>query len=148
MQKSMSEFEEDDALSSNSSLSKRAARRLIQRAFVLTQRDRHVRQQIREVRVITRWDIADWGFEWTVYIDHGRIEFDRRPSKRPELILTWKTAEDFIHQATAAAWTEDSFERQGDADAWRSAGPVVRGFFQKLDYVLRDPVDENGVRLV
>jgi hypothetical protein len=145
----MNSFEDESiGVASPGAISKRAARRLIQRAFVLTERDRHVRQQIREVGVITLWEIADWGFEWTVHVDHGRIEFDRRASKRPGLILTWKTAEDFFRQATSNLWTEDSFERQGDAAAWRSAGPVVRGFFQMLDSVLRNPVDENGVRLV
>ncbi len=145
----MISFEDESiGVASPNELSRRAARRLIQRAFVMTGRDRHVRQMIREVRVITVWNLADWDLEWTVYIDHGKIEFDRRPSKKPDVILTWKTAEEFFRQAASETWNEDAFERQGETTAWRAAAPVARGFFPKLDSVLRNPVDENGVRLV
>src|SRR5438128_9637996 len=49
-------------------LSKRAARRLIQRALVLTGRDRHVREHIREARLTMLWVLEDWGFAWTVHL--------------------------------------------------------------------------------
>lgn len=128
-------------------LSKRAARRLIQRAIVLTERDRNVRRQVREARVTAVWVIADWDLAWTVEINHGHIEFDRKPSKKRDLLLTW-TAEDFFRQAGSGELDEPSLTREGNAIAWRNASPVVRAFFRKLQSVLRDPVDENGVRLV
>lgn len=142
------EPENDDlAPASPDSLSKRAARRLIQRALVLTQRDRHVRQQIREASVNTLWVLVDSNFEWTVAIAHGKIEFDRRRVKRPDLILTWATSDGFFQQAQSVTLDENSFERTGTREAWQTSEPVVRGFFQKLEAVLRRPVDENGVRL-
>ena len=64
-------------------LSRRAARRLIQRATVLAGRDRNVRQHIREARVTMHWVLEDWGFGGTVILDRGRINFDRRPVRHP-----------------------------------------------------------------
>src|SRR6266481_4257192 len=80
------------------SLSRRAARRIFQRAFVLAGRDRNVRQHIREAHCKILWVIEDWDFAWTVILDRGRVDFDRRPTKRPDLTLTWSTAEEFFHQ--------------------------------------------------
>jgi len=79
--------------------SKRAARRIIQRAFVLTGRDRQLRQHIREIRLTTLWILEDWDLVWTVNIDRGRIEFERRPAKHPDLTLSWQTAEEFFSRA-------------------------------------------------
>jgi len=72
--------------------SKRAARRLIQRALVLLRRDKHIRQRLREARATTLWVLADWDFAWTVVLSGGRIEFERRPSKQPDLTFSWRTA--------------------------------------------------------
>jgi hypothetical protein len=145
----MHSYEDQTELpASTAELSKRGARRLIQRALVLTERDRNVRRRVRETQVITLWVLADWDLAWTVAIDHGHIEFERRTAKKPELVLTWKAAEDFFRQATTSELSDESFEREGDLAVWRSASPVVRAFFRKLDSVLRHPVDENGVRLV
>ena len=65
------------------SISKRAARRLIQQAIVLTGRDLSVRQHIREVQLATLWVLEDWNFEWTVNLDRGKVRFDRRPARAP-----------------------------------------------------------------
>jgi hypothetical protein len=140
--------DEGSPLASPAGLSKRAARRLIQRAFVLTGRDRQVRQHIREVHIIVLWRLDDWDLEWTVTLDRGRIEFDRRPSKRPDMILTWKSAVDFFMQAETERFHEESIEREGEIAVWRTVSPLVRAFFPNLGGVMRNPVDENGVRLV
>ena len=44
-------------------LSKRGARRAIQRAFVRVGRERAIRQHLREAELTTLWTIEDWGFE-------------------------------------------------------------------------------------
>ena len=79
--------------------SKRAARRILQRAFVLTGRDKPLRQHIREVQFTTLWVLEDWDLAWTVIIDRGKIEFERRPAKHPDLTFTWPTAEEFFATA-------------------------------------------------
>jgi len=80
--------------------SKRAARRILQRAFVLTGRDRQLRQHIREARLTTLWVLEDWDLVWTVIIDRGKIEFDRRPAKHPDLTFNWETANEFFYCAS------------------------------------------------
>lgn len=136
-----------EAVADPASLSRRAARRLFQRAFVLAGRDRNVRQHIREAHCVLLWVIEDWDFVWTIYLDKGKIEFDRRPTKRPDLTLTWPTAEEFFKQAAVGTRKDDAPARAGDAAVWKFAQPVYSGFCAALRQVLRDPVDENGVRL-
>ena len=80
--------------------SKRAARRILQRAFVLTGRDRPLRQHIRAARFTTLWILEDWDLVWTVIIDRGKIEFERRPARHPDLILSWPTANEFFASAS------------------------------------------------
>lgn len=129
-------------------VSKRAARRVIQRAFVLAGRNKRVRQEIREVRLKTLWVLEDWNFSWTVMVDRGEVEFYRRPAKRPDLILAWQTAARFFAQVESGGREEDSFEREGDPAHWRAIQPVFRALRACLQEVLRDPVDEDGTPLL
>ncbi|PYV16277.1 MAG: hypothetical protein DMG21_12240 [Acidobacteria bacterium] len=128
--------------------SKRAARRMIQRAFVLAGRERNVRQHIRETRLTTLWRIEDWELSWTVFLDRGRIALERRPAKHPELTLTWPTAEEFFLQVEAGPAALEQVEREGDISDWRTVQIVLKTFFDCLREVLRDPVDENGDPLI
>ena len=136
-----------EAVADPTALSKRAARRLIQRAFVLTGRDRNVRQHIRSAKCLMLWVIQDWDLDWTVSLDRGKIEFDRRPTKRPDLTLTWPTAQEFFKQAAVGTRKDDAPDHSGDTSLWRFAQPVYFAFCAALREVLLDPVDENGVRL-
>ena len=148
--------------------SKRAARRIIQRAFVLTGRDKHLRQQIRSARLATLWILEDWDMIWTVLIDRGKLEFERRPAKHPDLIFNWPTASDFFLAAskdlsraalTASLWqSPGSAARGGDAQSaltltgnveLRSlAGNLLHCFLGQLGHVLRNPVDGVGESLL
>jgi hypothetical protein len=96
-----------------SRLSKRAARRIIQRAFVLAGRDRNVRQHIREAEVTSLWIIEDWHLAWTLLVHRGRVEFDRHPTRRPDLTLTWRTAEDFFKESEAGERSQDLSQMTG-----------------------------------
>lgn len=130
------------------SLSKRAARRIIQRAFVLMGRDKVLRHQIRESEIITLWIIEDWELEWTVFLHRGRFEVERRPAKHPAVTLSWSTAEEFFQQV----------DRMGDAVIQAQILPVqerrrffetlLRGFFAYLRNVLANPVDGMGESLL
>lgn len=128
-------------------LSKRAARRLIQRAFVLAGRERNVRQHIREAHGTILWVIEDWDLTWTTFLDKGKLEFDRRPAKRPDLTLSWPTAQRFFAQAEADTRADDACQRSGQASLWRFVQPVYTAFFATLREVLQDPVDEDGTLL-
>ena len=136
-----------EAVADPTALSKRAARRLIQRAFVLAGRDRNVRQHIRAAKCLMLWAIEDWELEWTVSLDRGRVEFDRRPTKRPDLTLSWPTAEAFFMQVTKGTRKDDAPEHSGAPGFWKAAQPVYSAFCAAMREVLSDPVDENGVRL-
>ncbi len=125
-------------------LSKRAARRLIQRAFVLLARDRHVRQQFREARAVTLWVLADWDFAWTVEFDRGKVGFERRPSKRPDVTITWRTAEDFFRHARSGKLNQDNLEMTGKLDLKKLAHTVCQEFVRKLGGVLESPFDDAG----
>lgn len=136
-----------EAVSDPAALSKRAALRLFQRAFVLAGRERNVRQHIREAHCLILWVIEDWDLAWTVILDRGKIEFDRRPAKHPDLTLTWKSADEFFEQVKSRARKDDGPSRTGDASVWKFAQPVYSGFCNALHEVLQNPVDENGIRL-
>ncbi len=132
-------------------LSHRAARRVIQRAFVLAGRNRSLRDHIRTAEVETLWKIEDWGFSWTVLIDRGRLEFSRRPSKRPDVTLLWPSLEDFTAQLD-----EQPLFRDRDADFIDARDPKARkvalalytAFIPLLRQVISDPFDEDGTPLI
>jgi hypothetical protein len=128
--------------------SKRAARRILQRAFVLTGRDRQLRQHIREARLTTLWILEDWDLIWTVIIDRGKIEFERRPAKHPHLTLSWRTANEFFSCARGDASPESRPELAGGLELRRVASNLLKCFFGYLGHVLRNPVDGAGESLL
>jgi hypothetical protein len=142
-------------------LSKRAARRVIQRAFVLAGRDRVVRQHIREAQLTTRWVLEDWNLEWTLTIDRGKLDFERRPAKHADLVLTWPSAADFFREVQTASRSRGGLaispDQQGegsvvilssDVRLVKMLEPVYFAFCATLREVLTNPVDENGDPLV
>jgi hypothetical protein len=129
-------------------LSKRAARRLIQRALVLAGRDKRLREHIREAHLITLWVLEDWNFAWTVVLNRGRIEFERRPAKKPDLTLTWSTAAEFFHQVERSTTAESGFQPGGRQELRRFSEAVLKAFFKTLGHVLRNPVDDAGENLL
>ena len=115
---------ESDNAAAFPALSKRAARRAIQRAFVLVGRDRRIRQHLCEADLTTLWMLEDWGLEWTVVLDHGRLEFHRGRVGKPNLTFAWRTAEAFFSQIETGRPVEDAFEwcrRCGVEEALRAA---------------------------
>jgi len=130
------------------SISKRAARRLIQQAIVLTGRDRSVRQHIREVRLATIWVLEDWNFEWTVNLDRGKVRFDRRPARTPDVTLTWPSAEAFLTSIQEGRTPDDSLAMEGKLELRTYVVPVYKSFCRSLEKVIKDPVDDVGNPLV
>lgn len=126
------------------SISKRAARRLIQQAFVLTGRDRILRQLIREARFATLWVLEDWGFEWTVSLDRGKLRFDRRPVRVPDVTLTWPNAEEFFTNIQEGRAPDDSMAMEGNRQLRTQVDMVYRTFCRLLDQVMKEPVDDAG----
>lgn len=129
-------------------LSKRAARRLIQRAFVLVGRERSVRQHLREANVTTLWVLEDWGLEWTVVLNHGKLEFRRGQAGEPRLTFVWRTAEEFFSQIEGGLIAEGAFECLGSPALRKFSEPVYAAFAASLRAVLANPVDDEGERLV
>jgi hypothetical protein len=127
------------------SISKRAARRLIQQAFVLTGRDRSVRQHIREARIETLWVLEDWNFEWTVSIARGKVRFDRRPARTPDITLTWPEAAGFLASIQEGRAPDDFRVLTGNVGDFRIfVEPVYRSFCRLLEQVIEHPVDDAG----
>ena len=129
-------------------LSKRGARRVIQRAFVLVGRERAIRQHVREVELNTQWAIEDWGLEWTVVIDHGRLEFHRGHVGEPQVSYLWETGEEFLGQVESGRAPRDDFQMVADPIWRRVVDPVFNSFLTTLRAVLADPIDDDGVRLL
>lgn len=128
-------------------LSKRAAQRVIQRAFVLAARDRNVRQHIREACFSSAWSIADWDLEWAVTIRRGQIEFERRLPNRPDIRVTWPTAESFFDD-NGTRRASEPFQYEGPAGArrtWEALYLAFRSAFQRL---MIEPFDEDGRSLL
>jgi len=128
--------------------SKRAARRILQRAFVLTGRDRQLRQHIREARLTTLWILEDWDLVWRVIIDRGKIEFDRRPAKHPDLTFSWQTAGEFFSRAKESGSPESPLDLAVNPELQRVARHLLKCFFGYLGHVLRNPVDGAGESLL
>lgn len=126
------------------SISKRAARRLIQQAFVLTGRDRAVRQHIREARLESLWVLEDWNFEWTVVLDRGKIRFERRPSRAPDAVLRWPEAADFFASIQEGRTPDGAMSMEGDLAFRKYVEPVYRSFCRSLEHVIQYPVDDAG----
>lgn len=129
-------------------LSKRGARRVIQRALVLAGRERAIRQHLREAELTTLWTIEDWGLEWTVGFDHGRLEFHRGHVGRPQVSYFWQTGEGFLGQIETGIVRKGEFQLIGDP-AWRRVvDPVFKSFSNALRAVLADPIDDDGEPLL
>jgi hypothetical protein len=129
-------------------LSKRAARRIIQRAFVLMGREKTLRQQIRESELATLWTIEDWDLEWTVFLHRGRFQAERRPVKHPDVTLTWATAKEFFEQAEQPDATLGQVRVIPAQERHRFFESLLRGFFTCLRHVLSNPVDDQGESLL
>ena len=130
------------------SLSKRAARRIIQRAIVLMGRDKVLRQQIRESQITTLWIVEDWELEWTVFLHRGRFEVERRPAKHPDVTLAWPTAEEFFQQVDRSGDAGVQFQILPAQERRRFFDTLLRGFFACLRHVLANPVDDVGETLL
>ena len=126
------------------SISKRAARRLIQRALVLVGRDRTVRQHIREAQVKMLWVLADWQFGWTVRLHRGKVLFDRRPARKPHLTLTWPSAKDFFKDIDEGRTVDATLQLEGDLQLRRYSEVILRTFSRLLGQVMRHPFDDAG----
>lgn len=125
-------------------ISKRGARRLIQRAFVLVGREKAIRQHLREVELVSHWALEDWGLEWTVVLDHGAVEFHRGRVGRANVKYSWPSAASFFAQLrNGVAPTEDLALESHPAHA-RTLEPVFAAFQAALRKVLLDPVDDSG----
>jgi hypothetical protein len=131
-----------------SRLSKRAARRIIQRAFVLAGRDRNVRQHIREAEVTALWIIEDWHLAWTLLVRRGRVEFDRHLTRKPDLTLTWRTAEDFFRESEADQHGQNRSTVTGNLALRSFTEPICQAFWVSLRELLKNPVNGNGDPLV
>jgi hypothetical protein len=129
-------------------LSKRAARRIIQRTFVLLGRDKTFKQQIRESETTTLWIIEDWELEWTVFLHRGKFEFERRPAKHPDVTLTWPTAHEFFLQVDRAGDANVNVQIHPEQERRRFFETLLRGFFTTLRHVLANPVDGQGESLL
>jgi len=130
-------------------ISKRAARRLIQQAFVLTGRNRSVRQHIRQARIETLWVLEDWNFEWTVTLDRGKVRFDRRPARAPDITLTWPDAAEFLVAVQEGRAPDGSKTMAGNIGDFRTfVEPVYRSFCRSLEQVIKYPIDDAGNSLM
>jgi hypothetical protein len=131
-------------------ISKRAAQRLIQRALVIANRNRSVRQHIRETDLTSVWVIEDWGLEWAVIIRRGELEFDRRVPKRPDIKILWPSAEAFFKQSEphGEGCGGAASRYEGPPGARRAWDVVYRAFQEALRGLLQDPVDGDGRSLL
>lgn len=130
------------------SLSKRAARRIIQRAFVLMGRDKVLRHHIRESEITALWIVEDWDMEWTVFLHRGRFEVERRPARHPDVTLSWPTAEEFFRQVDRSGEAPVQVQILPVQEHRRLFQTLLRGFFACLRHVLANPIDDVGESLL
>ncbi len=129
-------------------LSKRGARRVIQRSFVLMGRNKALRQKLRSVVLTTRWAVEDWGLEWTVLVAKGQLEFHRGHVGKAQVQVTWKAGEDFVAQLESGAAPSEGMQIECEPADRRNVDLLFQSFIETLRNVLADPIDDDGVRLV
>jgi len=117
-------------------------------AVVLVGRDKRVRQHLREVTLTSRWTIEDWNLEWTVVIDHGRVEFHRGHVGKAEVLFNWRSEEAFLRHIESGASPRDGFAAECRAASRRIVDLLINSFVATMRAVLTDPVDDAGVRLL
>ena len=130
------------------SLSKRAARRIIQRTFVLMGKDKALKQIIRETEMTTVWMIEDWELEWTLILHRGKFEIERRQSKHPDATLSWPTAVEFFAQVDRPESANVQAQITPEQTQHRFFDTLLRRFFSTLRQVLENPVDAVGQNLL
>jgi hypothetical protein len=111
-------------------------------------RDKALRQQVRECNMTTLWILEDWELGWTVYLHRGKFEVERRPAKRPDVTLTWPTAETFFQQADGTGDGPVEVQIIPLQEHRRFFDTFLRGFFACLRHVLANPVDDVGETLL
>jgi predicted lipid carrier protein YhbT len=92
--------------------------------------------------------VEDWDLVWTVTIDRGKIAFQRRPAKHPDLTISWQTANEFLSCARESASPESRLELAGNIELRRVASNLLKSFLSHLGHVLRNPVDGAGESLL
>jgi len=102
---------------------------------------------MREAELVTLWELEDWELEWTLTLDHGKLDFERRASKHPDARFAWSTAADFFHQV-ASGDLEPLATYSGPALPRRTLEPLFHAFCAALRAVLQNPVEGNGDPLV
>lgn len=125
-------------------ISKRGARRVIQRAFVLVGREKAIRQHLREIELTSHWSLEDRGLEWTVVLDHGTLEFHRGRVGRANVKYTWSSAARFFAQIQSGVPPTAGLELDSHPEYARTIEPVFAAFQAALRSVLRNPVDDSG----
>ena len=144
----MSHEAERGTLPPSPGISKRAALRLIQRALVLAARTRSVRQHIRQAELTSTWTIQDWGLEWAVSLRRGRLDFDRRLPRQPDIRVSWPTAAAFFDEGERPN-AEVLKPQCGGPPTARAAWDVVyRAFRTELRDLIQHPVDADGRSLL
>ena len=129
-------------------LSKRAARRLIQRAWVLVGRDRTIRQHLREASLSMLWVLEDWDLEWTVVLDRGCLEFYRGRVGKPQATFRRPTAAEFFAEIETWSAAKNPPRFVGDP-VWRKLiEPVFTQFAASLRSVVANPIDDDGVKIL
>ena len=129
-------------------LSKRAAQRLVRRALVLAARRRNVRQHIREANLTSVWAIDDWGLEWAVAIRRGKLDFDRRLPRQPDIRVSWPTAQAFFHAADKTRAESSPSQYEGPPELRRMWDIIYQAFRTALKDVVQNPVDQDGRSLL
>ena len=129
------------------SLSKRGARRVIQRTFVLMGRDKALRQRLKSVELTMRWMVEDWGLEWTVILAQSHLAFHRGHVGKAQVSFRWKTGDDFLGQIEKGPNPGEGFELECEPALRRVVDLLLAAFCNTLKTVLADPVDDDGVRL-
>ena len=88
--------------------------------------------------------LEDWNFEWTVMIDRGKVRFDRRPARAPDITLTWPEAAAFLAAIEEGRTPDDSRVAAGNLDLLTYVEPVYRSFCRLLEQVIQYPIDDAG----
>ena len=131
------------------SLSKRAARRIIQRTFVLMGKDKvsaAANPRIAKSPRFGSWKTGRWSGR--CFSTAGSLKLERRPAKHPDVTLSWPTAEEFFHQVDRSGDANVQVQILPEQEHRRFFETLLRGFFSCLRHVLANPVDAVGESLL
>lgn len=77
-------------------------------------------------------------------MDRGKVRFERRPSRSPDMTLSWPEAADFFASIQEGRTPDGALAMEGNVVFRTYVDLVYKSFCRSLEQVIKYPVDDAG----